>query len=73
MRISGVQNVSAYKAEFAKAADMGIECFAVNINGWDDSFQVPTDLVWDAATQWNAENPNRKIYLYPSVGIVWLL
>ena len=46
---------------------MGIECFAVNINGWDDSFKVPTHLVWNAATQWNAENPNRKIYLYPSV------
>ena len=69
MRISGVQNVSAYKAEFAKAADMGIECFAVNISGWDDSFQASTDLVWDAATQWNAENPNQKIYLYPSVGM----
>jgi hypothetical protein len=69
MRVSGVQNVSAYKAEFAKAADMGIECFAVNISGWDDSFQAATKLVWDAATQWNAENPDRKIYLYPSVGM----
>jgi hypothetical protein len=66
-RISGIQNVTDYKAEFRKAADMGIECFAVNINGWDDSFKVPTDLVWDAATQWNAENPDRKIYLFPSV------
>jgi hypothetical protein len=69
MRVSGVQNVSAYKAEFAKAADMGIECFAVNISGWDDSFQASTKLVWDAATEWNAENPSRKIYLYPSVGM----
>jgi hypothetical protein len=53
--------------EMQRAADMGVECFALNVNGWDTSYQDNTNAVWTAATNWNAAHPNQKIYLYPSI------
>jgi glucan endo-1,3-alpha-glucosidase len=66
-RAVGNPSVAEYLGEFQKAADMGIECFALNVNGWDSSYQANTSIVWDTATLWNAAHPNQKIYLYPSI------
>ena len=46
---------------------MGVECFAINVNGWDSNYQFHTNLLWDAANSWNNAHPNNKFYLYPSV------
>lgn len=60
-----------YDAEMAKAADMGIECFAINLNGWgtadNGGYVTATDILWAAANRWNTAHPTQKIYLYPSI------
>jgi hypothetical protein len=69
--VSGVDTVAELLPEFQKASDMGVECFALNVNGWDygfpGSYQTNTNLVWETANQWNAAHPAQKIYLYPSI------
>jgi hypothetical protein len=65
--VSGIDTVAELLPEFQSASEMGVECFALNVNGWDTSYQFNTNLVWDTATQWNANHPNQKIYLYPSI------
>ena len=65
--VSGANTVEAYVAELQKANAMGIECFAINVNGWDSNYQLHTNLLWDAATSWNNAHPSDKMYLYPSV------
>jgi hypothetical protein len=65
--VSGVDSVAELLPEFQKASDMGVECFALNVNGWDYNYQFNTNLVWDTANQWNAAHPAQKIYLYPSI------
>jgi hypothetical protein len=65
--VSGANTVAAYEAEIQKAVDMGVECFAINVNGWDSNYQFHTNLLWDAANSWNNSHPNNKFYLYPSV------
>ena len=65
--VSGANTVDAYVAELQKANAMGVECFAINVNGWDSNYQFHTNLLWDAANRWNNAHPNQKIYLYPSV------
>lgn len=65
--VSGANTVDAYVAELQKANAMGVECFAINVNGWDSNYQMHTNLLWDAATTWNNAHPNEKIYLYPSI------
>lgn len=65
--VSGANTVEAYVAELQKANAMGIECFAINVNGWDSNYQWHTNLLWSAATSWNNAHPSDKMYLYPSV------
>ena len=65
--VSGANTVDAYVAELQKANAMGVECFAINVNGWDSNYQFHTNLLWDAANRWNNAHPNEKIYLYPSI------
>jgi len=65
--VSGGNTLDAYVAELQKASAMGIECFAINVNGWDANYQTHTSLLWDAANTWNAGHPSAKIYLYPSI------
>ena len=65
--VSGANTVDAYVAELQKANAMGVECFAINVNGWDSNYQLHTTLLWDAANSWNNAHPSEKIYLYPSV------
>ncbi|CAN5874449.1 hypothetical protein BH18ACT11_BH18ACT11_00850 [soil metagenome] len=65
--VSGANTVDAYVAELQKANAMGVECFAINVNGWDSNYRFHTNLLWDAANSWNNAHPNEKIYLYPSI------
>jgi hypothetical protein len=65
--VSGIDTPAELQPQFAAAKEAGVECFALNVNGWDSNYQFNTNLVWDAANQWNAANPNDKIYLYPSI------
>ena len=65
--MAGTDSVAAYVAEIAKMKAMGGDCFALNVNGWDASYQHFTSEVWDAATSWNNAHPTDKFYLYPSV------
>jgi hypothetical protein len=65
--ISGIDTPAELQPQFEAAQQAGVECFALNVNGWDSSYQFNTNLVWDAATQWNSAHPGYKIYLYPSI------
>ena len=65
--VNGANTLDAYLAELQKASSMGVECFAINVNGWDSNYQLHTSLLWDAANRWNAAHPSAKIYLFPSI------
>jgi NPCBM/NEW2 domain/Glycosyl hydrolase family 71 len=65
--VSGIDTPAELQPQFAAAKEAGVECFALNVNGWDSNYQFNTNLVWDAANQWNAAHPEHKVYLYPSI------
>jgi hypothetical protein len=65
--VSGIDTPEELQPQFEAAREAGVECFALNVNGWDSNYQFNTNLVWTAANQWNSAHPGYQIYLYPSI------